>query len=151
MLLLPDPSLSHPFVQLDFILAIFRPFFNLEFSFFKVLNSFTQYVADYYGYHFVDNSTATAFTDSDLGHIKMQWATKNEDAPLCQDGQTASINYSGTFLKTGYMFDSNTDPKFKHDGKPFEFVIGKHIVIECWDYAAARMSPGSKARFLCPS
>lgn len=66
-----------------------------------------------------------------------------------KEGQKVTVNYTGALLD-GEVFDSNTDPKFKHV-KPFEFPLGQHRVIPGWDEGIALMKKGEKATFYIPS
>jgi len=59
-------------------------------------------------------------------------------------GQTAIVHYTGTFLN-GKKFDSSRDR-----GQPFEFALGTHGVIACWDEAVATMRVGGRRLLVCP-
>jgi peptidylprolyl isomerase len=59
-------------------------------------------------------------------------------------GQTAIVHYTGTFLD-GKKFDSSRDR-----GQPFEFALGTHGVIPCWDEAVATMRVGGRRKLTCP-
>jgi peptidylprolyl isomerase len=59
-------------------------------------------------------------------------------------GQTAVVHYTGTF-PDGKKFDSSRD-----GGKPFEFPLGQHRVIPCWDEAVATMRVGGRRKLVCP-
>lgn len=58
-------------------------------------------------------------------------------------GQTAVVHYTGTFLD-GKQFDSS------RGRAPFEFVLGQHGVIACWDQAVATMRVGGRRKLICP-
>ena len=58
-------------------------------------------------------------------------------------GQTAVVHYTGTFLD-GKKFDSS------RGRAPFEFVLGQHGVIACWDRAVATMHVGGRRKLICP-
>ena len=64
--------------------------------------------------------------------------------PKPRAGQTAVVHYTGTFLN-GKKFDSSRDR-----GQPFEFVLGAHRVIPCWDEAVATMRVGGRRKLVCP-
>jgi peptidylprolyl isomerase len=64
--------------------------------------------------------------------------------PMPRSGQTAVVHYSGTFLD-GKKFDSSRD-----HGQPFEFALGRHGVIKCWDEAVATMRVGGRRKLVCP-
>jgi peptidylprolyl isomerase len=59
-------------------------------------------------------------------------------------GQTAVVHYTGTF-PDGKKFDSSRDR-----GQPFEFALGQHGVIACWDEAVATMRVGGRRKLVCP-
>jgi peptidylprolyl isomerase len=59
-------------------------------------------------------------------------------------GQTAVVHYTGTFT-SGKKFDSSRDR-----GQPFEFTLGQHAVIACWDEAVATMRVGGRRKLTCP-
>ena len=56
---------------------------------------------------------------------------------------TVRVTYKGT-LRDGTVFDSNLDKE-----SPAQFPLNG--VIPCWQEAIARMKPGGKAEFVCPS
>ncbi len=64
-------------------------------------------------------------------------------------GDSVSMNYTGTLLD-GTKFDSNEDTAFHHV-QPFEFVLGRGMVIKGWDEGVALLKQGSKATFYIPS
>jgi peptidylprolyl isomerase len=63
---------------------------------------------------------------------------------LPKTGQTASVLYAGTF-PDGKTFDSSRDP-----AHPFEFLLGEHRVIACWDEGVATMRVGGRRKLVCP-
>lgn len=65
--------------------------------------------------------------------------------PKPRAGQTAVVHYTGTLL-SGKKFDSSRD----HGRPPFEFVLGAHRVIPCWDEAVATMRVGGRRKLVCP-
>ena len=46
----------------------------------------------------------------------------------CQDGQTATVQYTGALASNGVVFDSSI-PR----GEPFSFTLGQMRVIKCWE------------------
>lgn len=64
-------------------------------------------------------------------------------------GETVTMNYTGRHLD-GTVFDSNTDPKFKH-AEPFVVEIGAGKVIRGWDKGIALLKKGSQATLYIPS
>jgi peptidylprolyl isomerase len=64
--------------------------------------------------------------------------------PVPGAGQTAVVHYTGTF-PDGKKFDSSRDR-----GQPFEFVLGGHQVIACWDEGVASMHVGGRRKLVCP-
>jgi FKBP-type peptidyl-prolyl cis-trans isomerase len=64
-------------------------------------------------------------------------------------GQILSVNYTGKLLN-GQVFDSNTDPSFKHP-EPFNLTVGRGQVIKGWDEGLQLLNKGTKATFYIPS
>lgn len=64
--------------------------------------------------------------------------------PMPKTGQTAVVHYVGTF-PDGKKFDSSRDR-----GTPFEFPLGAHKVIPCWDEGVATMRVGGRRKLVCP-
>ena len=64
-------------------------------------------------------------------------------------GETVTLNYTGRLLD-GTVFDSNTDPAFRH-AEPFVVEIGAGKVIRGWDKGIALLKKGSKATLYIPS
>ena len=48
----------------------------------------------------------------------------------CQEGQEAAVQYTGSLISNGSVFDSSI-PR----GEAFKFTIGNGAVIKCWDQA----------------
>ncbi len=69
--------------------------------------------------------------------------------PNAKPGKKVTMNYTGKTLN-GTVFDSNTDPQFKHV-QPFSFTLGMGQVIPGWDEGVQLLQIGSKATFFIPS
>lgn len=65
-----------------------------------------------------------------------------------KNGDTVTVNYTG-MLSDGTVFDSNTDPKFKHV-QPFSFALGQGQVIQGWDLGVLGMKVGGKRDLVIP-
>jgi peptidylprolyl isomerase len=63
---------------------------------------------------------------------------------LPKAGATAIVHYVGTF-PDGRKFDSSRDRN-----QPFEFALGEHKVIPCWDEGVATMRVGGHRKLICP-
>lgn len=92
-------------------------------------------------------SNATAATDeidlsSDGGVLKRILIAGEGDATPT-DGCKVSLHYTGT-LTDGTKFDSSLDTN-----TPFEFEIGKGMVIKAFDMGVASMRKGEKALLTC--
>ncbi len=61
-------------------------------------------------------------------------------------GNTVKVNYSGRLLD-GTPFDSSLDP----GREPFEFTIGKGMVIKGWDEGISYFREGGKGKLIIPS
>ena len=72
--------------------------------------------------------------------------SKEGSGTKCRNGDKVNVNYTGT-LMDGTKFDSNLD----HGGEPFNFALGAHRVIKCWDQGVAMMTTGESATLTCPS
>ena len=71
---------------------------------------------------------------------------KEAEAKTCKAGDNVGVNYTGK-LEDGTVFDSNT----KHGGgAPFNFALGEHHVIKCWEEGVALMTVGEKQTLTCP-
>ncbi len=81
-------------------------------------------------------------TASGLKHQLIQAAPAGAAKP--QKGQIVRVHYTGT-LENGKKFDSSLDR-----GTPFEFVLGKGMVIQGWDEGLQLMSVGEKRRLIIP-
>jgi FKBP-type peptidyl-prolyl cis-trans isomerase len=64
---------------------------------------------------------------------------------------TATVNYTGKMFGTNKVFDSNTDPKFKH-AEPYEVYLNQiSNVIPGWTDALLQMKNGTAASIYIPS
>jgi FKBP-type peptidyl-prolyl cis-trans isomerase FkpA len=79
-------------------------------------------------------------TDSGL---KIEELVEGE-GPLAESGQRVSVHYTG-WLLDGDKFDSSVDRN-----QPFEFSLGKGMVIRGWDEGVAGMKVGGKRRLTIP-
>lgn len=61
-------------------------------------------------------------------------------------GHMVSVHYTGTFPDTGKKFDSSRDRNM-----PFNFIVRRGQVIQCWDEVVSRMSKGEKIYVICPA
>ena len=64
----------------------------------------------------------------------------------CEEGQEAAVQYTGSLISNGSVFDSSI-PR----GEPFKFTIGNGAVIKCWDQALTQLHVGDKADVSCPA
>lgn len=70
---------------------------------------------------------------------------KEGDGSLPKSGQTAVVHYTG-WLEDGKKFDSSLDR-----GTPFQFVLGRGMVIKGWDQGVAQMKVGEKTKLTIPA
>ncbi|MCG7872108.1 MAG: FKBP-type peptidyl-prolyl cis-trans isomerase [Candidatus Thiodiazotropha lotti] len=66
------------------------------------------------------------------------------DGQLAESGQRVSVHYTG-WLLDGDKFDSSVDRN-----QPFDFALGKGMVIRGWDEGVAGMKVGGKRRLTIP-
>ena len=79
-------------------------------------------------------------TPSGLKYLDIKPGTGKE----VRAGDVAVVHYVGTFLD-GKKFDSSRDRKI-----PFEFAVGKGVVIKGWDEGIAGMKEGGTRRLIIP-
>lgn len=79
--------------------------------------------------------------ESGLG---IEWTSRGDGAQA-EPGMTVTAHYTGR-LTDGTKFDSSVDR-----GTPFEFILGRGMVIQGWDLGFAEMSVGDKAVLHIPS
>jgi peptidylprolyl isomerase len=75
--------------------------------------------------------------------------TKEGDGASPKAGQTCVMHYTGWLFVNeakGKKFDSSLDR-----GQPFEFQIGRGMVIKGWDEGVAAMKVGGKRTLLIPA
>jgi FKBP-type peptidyl-prolyl cis-trans isomerase FkpA len=65
-------------------------------------------------------------------------------------GVTAVVNYTGKIFPSMKAFDSNVDPKFKHE-MPFGFVVGSGTATPGWEEIIPQIPVGSKIVMILPS
>jgi FKBP-type peptidyl-prolyl cis-trans isomerase FkpA len=79
-------------------------------------------------------------TDSGLKYEDQNLGT----GELAETGNRVSVHYTGWLLE-GEKFDSSLDRN-----QPFEFTLGKGMVIAGWDEGVAGMKVGGKRRLTIP-
>jgi FKBP-type peptidyl-prolyl cis-trans isomerase FkpA len=79
-------------------------------------------------------------TDSGLKYEDLQ----EGDGDLAEAGHRVSVHYTG-WLLDGDKFDSSVDRN-----QPFEFTLGRGMVIRGWDEGVAGMRVGGKRRLTIP-
>ena len=70
---------------------------------------------------------------------------QNKVNEYCKEGNTVDVNYTGK-LQDGSVFDSN----LSRGSAPFNFALGEHSVIKCWEEGVALMTVGEKQTLTCP-
>ena len=84
----------------------------------------------------------------------------NENSEVTENMDFISVNYTGWLFNPdlntkeycdakGKMFDSNEEEKFNHK-IPFQFVLGKGIVIKGWDSGLQKMRINEKRCLVIP-
>lgn len=88
--------------------------------------------------------------DSGLKSIILKEAPSG--APQTKQGEMVTVHYTGWLYdpsqpgSKGAKFDSSIDR-----GQPFQFMLGKGMVIRGWDEGVALMKKGEKRRLIIPS
>ncbi len=72
------------------------------------------------------------------------WDIKVGDGPVAKSGMKVKVHYTG-WLTNGKKFDSSVDR-----GQPFEFDLGRGMVIKGWDEGVAGMKVGGKRQLQIP-
>ena len=98
----------------------------------------------------------TYLAKNKLKAIKTNWGTyvvikKEGSGKKLVSGNIATINYTGKSFKNGKVFDSNTDPKFKHV-TPYDVPVGQLSgIIAGWPDGLLQMKKGTLATIYIPS
>lgn len=85
------------------------------------------------------DTTAMTATPSGLHYADLTVG----QGPAAGPGSTVAVQYTG-WLTSGRQFDSS------RGGKPLEFRIGNHEVIDGWDEGLTGMKAGGKRRLVIP-
>ena len=72
--------------------------------------------------------------------------TNKGTGAACAAGQEATVQYTGSLISNGSVFDSSI-PR----GEAFKFSIGQGSVIKCWDQALTQFHVGDAADVSCPA
>jgi FKBP-type peptidyl-prolyl cis-trans isomerase len=65
-------------------------------------------------------------------------------------GKEVTVNYTGSLLENGKVFDSNTDTSFHHM-EPLKFAVGAGQTIRGWEEGLQMLSNGSKGNIYIPA
>jgi FKBP-type peptidyl-prolyl cis-trans isomerase len=66
------------------------------------------------------------------------------------NGKQVTVNYRGSLLENGKVFDSNMDSSFHHM-QPFSFVLGANQTIRGWEEGLLALGKGAKGNLYIPS
>ena len=66
------------------------------------------------------------------------------------NGKQVTVNYRGSLLENGKVFDSNMDTSFHHM-QPFSFTLGANQTIRGWEEGLLALNKGAKANLYIPS
>jgi FKBP-type peptidyl-prolyl cis-trans isomerase len=84
-----------------------------------------------------------ATPSSDDADVKIEVLSAGK-GPLCTDGQTVTVHYTGTFAD-GRKFDSSRDRN-----QPLQLVLGSHQVVSGWERTLAKMHVGDRVKATIP-
>ena len=65
-------------------------------------------------------------------------------------GKEVTVNYTGSLLDNGKVFDSNTDTSFHHN-EPLKFVVGAGRTIRGWEEGMQVLGNGGKGNIFIPA
>ncbi len=84
------------------------------------------------------------FGDGNM-ELKIEVIQEGSGDQKVKSGDSISVHYTGT-LEDGTKFDSSVDR-----GQPFEFTIGRGMVIQGWEQGLLDMKVGEKRKLTIPS
>lgn len=87
--------------------------------------------------------------DKDITTLSIKTLKEGTGDIVSKNGDRLTMNYTGSLLN-GTKFDSNVDPAFGHVS-PFDFVIGKGMVIRGWEEGLLGMKVGEKRLLTIPA
>ena len=88
----------------------------------------------------------TCFDDDELKKLfKVEVLTPGDNTNYPKTGNKLILHYTGTFVETKKKFDSSYDRN-----ETATIIIGKKIMIECWERVVPKISLGEKVYFVCP-
>ncbi len=70
------------------------------------------------------------------------------DGPQVDTGKQVSVRYTGKFIPSGKVFESNMTPP---GNDPFKFVVGRRMVIPVWDDGMKKFKKGGKGVLYIPA
>ncbi len=115
--------------------------FEIKMVDFKTEKQYSDAEAGEVAGYISENNISASPTQSGLIYIE----TVPGQGPLAVDGNSVKVHYRGTLLD-GTVFDSSYDRN-----QPFEFELGKGMVIKGWDEGIKLMKKGGKAKLVIPS
>jgi FK506-binding protein 1 len=88
----------------------------------------------------------SCFEDSETKLLfKVEVLKEGDNATYAKSGNLITLHFTGTFVESKKKFDSSYDKN-----EPAKIVIGKGIMIECWERIIPKISLGEKVSFVCP-
>jgi FKBP-type peptidyl-prolyl cis-trans isomerase FkpA len=72
------------------------------------------------------------------------------EAQKAENGKQVTVNYRGSLLENGKVFDSNIDTSFGH-AQPFSFVLGARQTIQGWEEGLRSFGRGGKGNLYIPA
>ncbi|KAJ3076996.1 Peptidyl-prolyl cis-trans isomerase FKBP4, partial [Quaeritorhiza haematococci] len=92
----------------------------------------------------VESAALVGFADIDESGTLKKKILKHGTGDKVIYGASVTVEYEGFLFPSGTKFDSSVDR-----GVPFEFTVGKGMVIEGWERGVKTMKEGEQAELIC--
>lgn len=97
-------------------------------------------------FDYLNCQSLTTYDSTFQSQFNITHIRSGDNKTFSQTGDNVTVNYNGTFPKTGLVFDSSYSRN-----TPYSFLVNIGQVIKCWDQVVSRMSLGERIYVVCPS